>query len=102
MASATDVQVQNWVDTRMRPHSELARALAHILDDDISSIDDVFAALTAPTPTWRDTRSDGPPHLLSTSDVLAFNTFIHDIRDAIKNNAQYPIVLKACVRSVTI
>ncbi len=101
MAAATNQQVQNYVDQRVRPHAENVRALALALDDDISAIDDVYAALNVQSPTWADSRTDAPPHLLAPSDVLAFNVFMHDIRDAIKNHAQYPIVLKACVRAVT-
>ncbi len=98
--AATDQQVQNYVDQRIRPHSELARQLALVYDDDIATIDDVYNALNV-DPTWTDVRTDGPPHLLTPSDVLAINSFMHDIRDAIKGHGQYPIVLKACVRAVT-
>ncbi len=98
--AATDTQVQTYVNSRVRPHAELARQLALAFDDDLAVIDDVYANLTAGSPTWVDNRTDGPPHLLTPSDVLAFNSFMHDIRDAIKNNAQYAIVLKATVRQV--
>lgn len=97
---ATDAQVQNFVNTRIRPHCELARALALAFADDIASIDDIYAALTQQSPTWTDDRTDGPPHLLTPDDVLAINTFLNDIKTAITTNAQYPIVLKACVRAV--
>jgi hypothetical protein len=98
--AATDQQVQQFSDQRIRPHCELIRNIAVLFDDDIASIDDIYNALNVGSPTWTDGRTDGPPHLLSPSDVLAINTFLHDIRDAIKNHAQYPIVLKACVRPV--
>lgn len=97
--AATNQQVQSFVDQRVRKRCEAARALMLAMADDISSIDDVYNAL-ASNPTWTDQRTDGPPHLLIPSDVLAFNTFLHDIRDAILNNSQYPIILKACVRPV--
>jgi hypothetical protein len=100
--AATNAQVQNYVNERVRPHAELARALALAYDDDIAAIDDVYAALTQATPTWTDARADSPPHLLTPSDVLAINTFMNEIRNAIKNNAQYAIVLKACVRAVNV
>lgn len=99
--AASDLQVQNFVDQRVRVHCELARQLALAYDSDIASVDDIYAALTAPSPTWTDDRKDGPPHLLTPSDVLAINSFMHDIRDAIKNNPQYAVVLKACVRGVS-
>lgn len=98
--SASNQQVQQFVDQRIRPHAEIARALAVVFDDDIGSIDDVYNALNVGSPTWTDGRTDGPPHLLTPSDVLAINAFLHDVRDAIKNHAQYPVVLKACVRAV--
>lgn len=100
MAAANDTQVQNFSDQRVRPHSELARLLVAVLDDDRTAIDDVYAALNVQSPTWADSRSDGPPHLLSPSDVLAYNSFAEDVRTYIKNHSQYPAVLKACVRSV--
>lgn len=100
MAAATDQQVQQFVNERIRVRAEQVRALAIALADDISAIDDVYAALNVGSPTWNDVRDDGPPHLLLPSDVLSFNTFMNDIRTAITGNAQYPIVLKACVRAV--
>lgn len=100
MAVATDQQVQAFVDQRIRVHAELARALLLAFEDNISAIDDVYEALTQQNPTWEDNRSDGPPHLLTGADVLAFNTFMNDIKTAFRNNAQLAIVLKACVRAV--
>ena len=99
MAAATDLQVQTYVDQRIRPFCEAARALKAEIDDIKATIDDVYAALTEPNPTWTDNRTDGPPHLLSPSDVLAINTFVTDLQTAIANDAQYSIVLKACVRT---
>lgn len=96
---ATDEQVQQFVDTRIRPHSEQARALKLIFDDDRASIDDVYQALLPEnSPTWTDGRTDGPPHLLSPADVLAINSFMEDIRTAMANHASYPIIVKACVK----
>ncbi len=100
MTIATDAQVQNYVNTRVRPHAEFTRALNLMLADDISAISDIYAALTQQSPTWQDNRTDGPPALLIPSDVLAFNAFMHDVQSFIANHAQYPIVLKACVRPV--
>lgn len=99
--SASNLQVQAFVNERIRPRSEQIRSVFLAMDGDISSIDDIYNALNVGSPTWTDNRTDGPPHLLMPSDVLAINAFLHDIRDAIKNHAQYPIVLKACVRAVT-
>lgn len=100
MANATNQQIQTFSDTRVRPQAEVVRAIAISFDDMIASIDDIYNALNVQSPTWTDARTDGPPHLLAPSDILAFNAFMHDIRDAIKNHAQYPIVLKICARGV--
>jgi hypothetical protein len=101
MATATNAQVQAFVDQRLRPRCEAARALALAMVDDIAAITDVYANVSAGSPTWADSRTDGPPHLLVPNDVLAFNSFIHDISTAISGNAQYAIVLESCVRPVT-
>ncbi len=98
MPAATDAQVQGYVDSRIRPMAYAARALKIALDDHIAAIDDVYAALAAQNPTWEDDRPDAPPHFLTPSDVLAINTFMNNIRDAIRDNAQYAVVLKACVQ----
>ncbi len=99
---ATNQQVQTFVDQRIRPRAEQIRALVLSMQDDISAIDDVFAALNVQSPTWTDTRTDGPPHLLVPNDVLAVNTFLHDAVTALTGDGQYPIVLKACVRPVSV
>lgn len=97
---ATDQQVQTFVNERIRLRAEAARSLALAYDDDISAIDDIYNALNIQSPSWSDQRADAPPHLLTPNDILAINSFIHDIRDAMKNHSQYPIILKACVRAV--
>ena len=98
MPNATDTQVQNFVDQRVRPRCEQIRALAIALQDDINEITDIYNALNVQTPTWSDNRTDGPPHLALPSDVLAFNTVLHDLVTAITGDSQYPIIEKLCVR----
>ncbi len=109
--AATDQQVQNYVDQRVRPRCEQIRSLYLAVKDDKAHIDDVYAALTAGSPTWTDQRTDFPPHLLTPSDVLAWNSFITQVISLIEgtfvdvgtaNSAagQYPIILKATVRPV--
>jgi hypothetical protein len=98
--AASDVQVQTFVDSRIRPRCEQIRALLLAINDDIASIGDVYAALTQQNPTWTDQRKDGVPHLMVSSDVLAVNAILHDLQTAIQNNSQLPIVLLGCVRSV--
>ena len=109
MAIASDQQVQQYVDERVRPRSELIRKLYLLCVDDSAAIGDVYEALTQPSPTWSDNRNDGPPHLMTPSDVLAWNTFVSmfikfvegtfvDVAEGNSAGAQYPIVLDACVR----
>jgi hypothetical protein len=100
--AATDQQVQVFVDTQIRPICEAARNLKLQIDGAISQIGDVYAALTEPTPTWTDQRTDAPAHLLSPADVLAINAFLHDISTAIGNDNAYPVVESACVRPVVV
>jgi hypothetical protein len=104
---ATDQQVQNFVDTRFRPRAEAIRALYLACKDDKGAIDDVYLALTD-TPTWIDSRSDAPPHLLAPSDALAINTFITGFISLVEGGlqadrdnaaAQYPKVVQSCVRA---
>lgn len=105
---ATNLQVQNYVDQRVRPFSEQMRNLYLAAKDHKALIEDIYAALIQETPTWTDSRSDGPPHLLTGSDILSWNTFIsmfikfiEGTLDNTNKNAggdQYPIVNKACVR----
>lgn len=108
---ATNAQVQNYVDQRVRPRCEQIRSLYLAIKDDKATIDDVYANLTSGSP-WSDERTDSPPHLLSASDVLAWNTFINllinlvegtfpDLSTANSADDQYPVVLKACVRPVS-
>lgn len=98
---ATDQQVQTYVDQRVRVRSEQIRALLLSMQDDKNAINDVYAALTQPTPTWKDNRTDGVPHLLTPSDVLAWNTFISDALTSMNGDAQLPVVQSACVRPVS-
>ncbi len=100
MANASDAQVQRFVDERIRVRVEQIRALRLAIADDIASIADVYAALTQEEPTWSDSRTDGPPHLMTPGDVLAINTLYTDLLAAIDGDAQLPVLLNACVRPV--
>jgi biotin carboxylase len=100
--AATDQQVQRFVSERTRVRAEQIRALVLAMADDISAVDDIYAALNVPTPTWTDTRTDGPPHLLTPSDVLGIHAFVSDIRAAMVAHGQYPVILKACARPVSV
>lgn len=101
MARATDQQVQQYVNERVRVRAEQIRALLAALQDDKAAIDDIYAHVSGAndTPaTWTDARSDGPPALLGPSDVLAYNSFITALIPNIRDAADYPAVVKACVR----
>lgn len=99
MPRATDQQVQVFVDARIRIRAEQCRALLNALLDDKGAIDDVYVACNE-SPTWTDDRTDGPPHLLAPSDVLSYNAFITALISNIRDAADYPAVVKACVRPV--
>lgn len=81
MPEATDIQMQQYANERMRPRAEQFRALRNACQDDKASIDDVYARATG-TSRWNDARPDGPPHLLqsgnsaSPDDVLNYNSFV--------------------------
>lgn len=106
MAIATNAQVQNFVDTRVRQRCEQMRALYLSLKDDVAVIGDVYANLTN-SPTWTDGRTDGPPHLAVPNDVLAFNTAASALIAVYEGGLtsvmddfapQYPVILNLCVR----
>lgn len=99
MAQATDQQMQTFASDRLRTGAEAVRALVLRMESDKAAMDDIFARATN-GPVWADTRTDGPPHLLSEQDHLKWNAFITDITAAIKGHAEYANVLKMCVRSV--
>lgn len=106
---ATDVQMQVYCDTRLRPRAEQARALVAALRDDKSAIDAVYDR-AANGAAWADARLDGPPKLLASSDVLVYNAVAtlllkcvdgtatsQDISDLAAN---WSVFQAACVRSV--
>lgn len=116
--AATNEQVQVWSDARIRPRAEQARALLLGLEDDNASIGEVYANLTD-SPDWTDNRGTGPPALLTPGDLLAINTFSSQLAAILRGSlagqsdatkaaavdavaAQLPIIIKACVRPVSV
>jgi hypothetical protein len=91
------------------------RALKVRMEDAQARIDDVYANLTN-SPTWTDARSDNPPHLMTPSDVLAWNSFVANMVAVINGAAlaggqtlqqrvdgvsgNYANVVDGCVRSI--
>jgi hypothetical protein len=100
MADATIQQIQNYSDQVVRPIAERSRALVLAMDAAKAAIDDIYAALNGSQSGWTDARTDAPPHLAVAADILSWNTFITDIDTAMKNHAQYPVILKLCVQPI--
>jgi hypothetical protein len=79
MAEATNAQMQQFCDQRLRTFAELLWGLFEVAADHRSLIDDPYARAVSNS-RWSDARTDGPPHLLqsgnsaSPDDLLNFNT----------------------------
>lgn len=113
MPTATNEQVQAFVDQRLRPRAEQIRNLMVAIDDDLASIGDVWLNInaTSPVSTWVDTRIDSPPALLDVNDIkvlrailLALQSFrtgtFANVLDANANATRYTRTVAACVRPV--
>lgn len=108
MATATNAQVQSYCDVRLRPRMEQSRGLIASLRDDVVAIPDVFANVNNAGSTFADSRTDGPPRLLTRQDVLSYNSFAvlllkcidgtATLADIANLNANWLIVQNACVR----
>ena len=72
--AANDTQMQQYCNERIRPRAEQVRALVNAFRDDKAAIDAVYDR-AANGAAWADARTDGPPKLLASSDVLVFNAF---------------------------
>jgi hypothetical protein len=91
---ATNQQVQNTSDVEIRPLCDTIVELHIAVTAFLAAFGDVYANLTAsnPSTTWTDSRGDGPPHLATPNDLLAFNTFATNLKAMIEGDAQWPIV----------
>lgn len=108
MPVATNQQVQNYADQRIRPRAEQFRALVAACADDKRAIDDPYAHCVQQSPTWTDSRGDAPPHLLAPSDVLVYNAIITlfakliagtlTLQDVADFSANWSVFQAACVR----
>lgn len=107
---ATDQQMQTYCDERIRPRAEQCRALVNALRDDKLAIDAAYDR-AANGAAWSDARTDGPPKLLASADVLTYNTVItlllkcvdgtatsQDVSDLHSNWAAFQ---SACVRAIS-
>lgn len=101
MAAATNAQVQNFVDRRLRVRCAQIRSLLLSMHDDKSAIDDVYANVSAsgPASDWTDNRGNAD-HLMSPSDVLAINGTLTRLIAAIEGDADIAIALKCCLDPV--
>ena len=97
--AATNIQVQQYVNERVRVRAEQLRAVYLAMQDDKAAIDDVYANLSG-TPDWTDNRTDGPPALLEPSDVLAYNAFLTAAIAFFEGDSNWPVVRAACVRAL--
>jgi hypothetical protein len=101
MAAASNEQVQQFVNERVRVRCEQLRHVYLACKDDQAQIDDVYANLTT-SPTWTDARDDAPPHLMTSNDVLAYNAFMVAFVTFIEGNGEWPVIMDGCVRPVHI
>lgn len=86
MPAATDAQVQRYCDERIRPRAEQLIRLLNALSDDAAAIPDVWERAANGDP-WSDGRTDGPPALAETGDILAYNTFIQCLVKVVNGTA---------------
>jgi len=105
--AATNEQVQAFVNERVRPRCEQIRNLYLACKNDRAVFGDIYDNLTD-NPTWTDQHSGNPPHLMTPSDVLAWNTFLFGLvafvegtltnENKAEASAQYPVIVNGCVR----
>ncbi len=72
--AANDAQMQAYSDQRIRVRAEQLRSLVNAMRDDKSAIDAVYDR-AANGAAWTDSRTDGPPKLLGSQDILVYNAF---------------------------
>lgn len=107
MAQATDQQMQRYCDERIRRRAEQCRSLIDSLQDDQVAIPDIWDR-AANGAAWNDARTDGPPKLLASGDVLAFNLVsalllkcvagTATLADVAALAANWPVFQAACVQ----
>lgn len=104
MPEASDAQVQTYVDQRMRVRAEQIRNLKAAIEDDIATIDDVYAHCVG-SATWTDTRQD-VPSAMTCSDILSINTSYVAIINALEDTipevdppvVDFNTISSSCVR----
>lgn len=116
MAEATNQQMQQFANERLRVFAEQIRAVFIAAADHQSVIDDIYARAVSDD-RWNDARTDGPPHLLqsgdsaSPDDMLNFNSALvrvlqfragtfANVGEANEFAALWAVLQDACVRPV--
>ena len=116
MAAATDPQMQQFADERVRVFAEAFRAVLIASRDHKSAIDAVYERGVSNS-RWTDARTDGPPKLLisgnsaNPDDMLNFNSFVAALTDIIDGagsdatnaanlRSTWAVLVDACVRPV--
>ena len=106
---ATAKQIQTFLNDRYRRRAEQIRSLLLAMEDDKLAFDAIYAELTDPNGKagWADDRTDGPPHLATANDMLAFNTVETALVDFLRGTLsadrikeasnQMPVVRRLCV-----
>lgn len=100
--ATTDQQMQHYADERIRVRAEQFRALIVSCRDDKAAIDAVYER-AANGAAWADSRTDGPPKLLTSQDILVFNAFVSDFIAQVDSGAMHnnlAVFQAACVRPV--
>lgn len=110
MAQATDAQMQAYADQRVRVRAEQLRAIVASLRDDKAALDSVYDR-AANGAAWNDARTDGPPKLLASADMLNFNSVITALikiadgtgttEDCTTVKNCWPAFMAACVRPIS-
>lgn len=119
MAEATDLQMQQYCNERIRVRAEQARSLVNALRDDKLNIEDVYARAVG-AGDWDDSRNDGPPRLLDETAITTYNAVISNLLAVIDGtivaegddlaavqaklnqiSANWPVFQAACVRPVS-
>lgn len=116
MPIATDQQMQQFANERVRVFAEKLRAVFVEGADHQAAIDDIYARAISNS-RWDDDRTDGPPHLLQSGnsanpdDILNFNTLLArlaqlktgtfaDAGEANEFAALWAVLQDACVRPI--
>lgn len=116
MPEATDQQMQQYCDQRIRVRAEQSRSLVNALRDDKLAIEDPYSRAVG-TGNWDDNRTDGPPRLLDETAITTYNAIISNLIAVIDGtlvqpgddlaaveaklnqiSANWPVFQAACVR----